>query len=109
VRFRGTAGVTAGIAGEEAPELGKQLDEEILAAKINDDALLDLTRFAVGFHDADVFVDDAAGRADFDGSRIHDWLLASFGEGSGAALQPVSRQKRQESREKHRDLWYTSE
>jgi hypothetical protein len=109
LRFSGIAGVPAGIASEEAPELGKQLDEEILAAEIHDDALLDLTTFAVGFNDPDVLVDEAAGGADFDGSRIHDWLLASSGEVGGAALQSVSRQNQKKSRETAENLWYTSE
>jgi hypothetical protein len=68
--FRGT-GITPDLASEAA-ELGKQLDEEILAAEIHDDALLDLASLAVGFHDADVFIDDAAGGTDFDGSRVQD-------------------------------------
>ena len=66
------AGVAAGVAGEEPPELGEDLDEEVLASEIGDDALLDLAVLAVGFDDADVFVDGAAGGADFDGSGIHE-------------------------------------
>jgi hypothetical protein len=60
------------LAGEEPSELGEHFDEEILASEISDDALLDLTAFAVGFDDADVFVDGAAGGADFHGSRVHE-------------------------------------
>ena len=60
------------LAGEEPSELGEDLDEEVLASEIGDDALLDLAVFAVGFDDADVFVDGAAGGADFDGSRVHE-------------------------------------
>ena len=67
----GILGIT-GLPGEEPPELGEHLDEEIFAAEIGDDALLDLTAFAVGFDDADVFIDGAAGGADFDGSRVHE-------------------------------------
>jgi hypothetical protein len=66
----GIVGITS-LPGEESPELGEHLDEEILATEIGDDALFDLTVFAVGFDDADVFVDGAAGGADFDGSRVH--------------------------------------
>ena len=55
--FRGFAVV---LAGEELAELGKDLDEEILASEVGDDALLDLAVFAVGLDDADVFVDGAA-------------------------------------------------
>src|SRR5262249_32787669 len=36
-----------------------------------------LAAFAEGFDDADVFVDGAAGGADFDGPGIHDWLRGS--------------------------------
>src|ERR1700680_2955470 len=60
------------LAGEEASELGEHFDEEVLPSEIGDDALLDLTAFAVGFDDADVFVDGAAGGADFHGSRVHE-------------------------------------
>ena len=68
----GSPDSTRGVAGEEPAELGEDLDEEILAAEVGDDALLDLTVLAVGFDDADVFVDGAAGGADFDGSWIHE-------------------------------------
>ena len=60
------------VAGEEPLELGEHVDEEVLASEIGDDALLDLAAFAVGFDDADVFVDGAAGGADFHGSRVHE-------------------------------------
>ena len=43
--------------------LGRTSIEEILATEIGDDALLDLTVFAVGLDDADVFVDGAALRS----------------------------------------------
>jgi len=78
---RELSGVAPGVAVEEPPELGEQLDEEVLASEIGDDALLDLAPLAVGFDDADVFVDGAVLRADFDCSWIHDWLLASLGYG----------------------------
>ena len=70
--FGRIAGLAAGVPGEEPLELGEELDEEVLASEIGDDALLDLAAFAVGFDDADVFVDGAAGGADFDGSRVHE-------------------------------------
>jgi hypothetical protein len=56
----GIGSVGVGLAGEEFAELGKDLDQEVLATEIGDDALLDLTVLAVGFDDADVFVDGAA-------------------------------------------------
>ena len=60
------------LAGEEPSELGEYFEEEVLPSEIGDDALLDLTVFAVGLDDADVFVDGAAFGADFDGSRVHE-------------------------------------
>src|SRR5260370_18014405 len=60
------------LAGEEPPERGEPFGEEVLPSEIGDDALLDLPVFAVGFDDADVFVDGAAGGADFHGSRVHE-------------------------------------
>src|ERR1700680_3766120 len=60
------------LAGEEASELGEHFDEEVLPSEIGDDALLDLTAFAVGLDDTDVFVDGAAFGADFHGSRVHE-------------------------------------
>jgi hypothetical protein len=74
----GVAGLAAGIAVEEPAELGEQFDEQVLASEIGDDALLDLAVVAIGFDDADVFVDGAVLGADFDGSWIHDWLPASL-------------------------------
>ncbi|HMB06441.1 MAG TPA: hypothetical protein VKP69_22245 [Isosphaeraceae bacterium] len=62
----------ANVAPEESFELGEDLDEEIFTAEIGDDALLDLAGFAVGFDDADLFVDGSAGGADFHGSRVHE-------------------------------------
>ncbi len=53
-------GLAARLSGEELAELGKDLDQEVLTTEIGDDALLDLTVLAVGFDDADVFVDGAA-------------------------------------------------
>jgi hypothetical protein len=48
------------LTGEEFAEFGKDLDEEILATEIGDDALFDLTVLSVGLDDADVLVDGAA-------------------------------------------------
>ena len=53
------AGLEIRVAGEEAAELGEDLEEEVLATEVGDHALLDLTVLAVGFDDADVFVDGA--------------------------------------------------
>jgi hypothetical protein len=66
------AGLARGFSGEESAELGEDRDEEVLASEIDDDTLLDLAVFAVGFDDADIFVDGAAGGADFHGSRVHE-------------------------------------
>ena len=60
---RWVAGLAVVLAGEESAELGEDLDEEILATEVGDDALLDLTVFAVGFDDADVFVDGSRWRS----------------------------------------------
>ena len=70
--FGGIARLDGGLPGEEPPELGEDLDEEVLASEIGDDALFDLAGFAVGLDDADVFVDGAAGGADVHGSRVHE-------------------------------------
>ena len=67
----GVRGITI-LAGEEPSELGEHLEEEVLSSEIGDDALLDLTAFAVGLDDTDVFVDGAAFGADFHGSRVHE-------------------------------------
>src|SRR4051812_48627764 len=67
----GVGGILS-LAGEEPSELGEDFDEEVLASEIGDDALLDLTGFAVGLDDADVFVDGAAFGADSHGSRVHE-------------------------------------
>jgi hypothetical protein len=47
----------ADVATAQSLELGEDLDEEIVAAAIGDDALLDLSALAVGFDEADVFVE----------------------------------------------------
>src|SRR4051794_26290873 len=70
--FGGIAPLDGVLPGEESPELGEDLDEELFASEIGDDALFDLTVLAVGLDDADVFVDGAAGGADFDGPRVHE-------------------------------------
>src|SRR4051812_28480159 len=66
-------GVVFGTVGgpEESLEFGEDVDEELVAAEVGDDALLDLAGFAIGLDDADVFVDGAAGGADFPGPRVH--------------------------------------
>ncbi len=61
----------AAVAPEQSLELGEDRGEEVFAAEIGDDALLDLSAFAVGFDDADVLVECAAGRADFDSFEVH--------------------------------------
>ena len=66
------AGLASGFSGEEAAGLGEERDEEVLASEIDDDALLDLAALAVGFDDADVFVDGAVGGADVHGSRVQE-------------------------------------
>ena len=43
----------------------------ILAAEIRDHPLLDLAVFAIGFDDADIFVDSALGGRDFDRADVH--------------------------------------
>ena len=68
------AGIDARVPREEPLELGQDLDEEVLAAEIGDDALFDLAVIAISFDDADVFVDGAVFGTNLDGSRIHDWL-----------------------------------
>ncbi len=60
------------VATEQSLEFGEDVDEEVFAAEVGDDALLDLAVFAVGLDDADVFVESAAGGADFHGSRVHE-------------------------------------
>jgi hypothetical protein len=64
-------GLVAEVSAEQSLELGQDLGEQIFAAQIGDDALLDPAVLAIGFDDADVFVDVAAGRTDLDGSRVH--------------------------------------
>jgi len=66
-------GVIFGTVGgpEESLEFGEDVDEEIFTAEVGDDALFDLAAFTVGFDDADVFIDSAAGGADFHSSGVH--------------------------------------
>ena len=56
---------------QHAPKLRQHGAEQILAAQIGDDALLDFAVLAVGFDHADVLVDRAAGGRDFDGADVH--------------------------------------
>ncbi len=60
-----------GGAFQDATQVRKQGAEHVAAAQIGDDALLDLAVFAVGLHDAQVFVDGAVGGRDFDGPDVH--------------------------------------
>jgi hypothetical protein len=60
-----------GRAFQDATQVRKHSAEHVATAKIGDDALLDLAVFAVGFHDAQVFVDGAVGGRDFDGPDVH--------------------------------------
>jgi hypothetical protein len=83
------AGIDARVSGEEPLELGEDGQEEILAAEVNDDALFDLTDVAIGFDDADVFMDGATGRADFDSSRIHGWVVASIEGGCPETIRTI--------------------
>jgi hypothetical protein len=73
------AGLTAGVSPEQPSELGQDLDQEVLAAEIGDDALFDLAVLAIGFDDADVFVDGAVLGANGDGPGVHDWLRVPSG------------------------------
>ena len=58
-------------SGEEPAQLGQHFEQNVLTSQIGDDALLDLATFTVGLDDADIFVDGAAGGADFDGPGVH--------------------------------------
>src|SRR5262249_15333275 len=64
--------VWRGVATEQPLEFGEDIDEEVFAAEVGDDVLLDLAAFADGFDDADILMDGAAGGADFDGPRVHE-------------------------------------
>ena len=89
------AGLTSEVSPEQPLELGQDLDEEVLAAEIGDDALFDLAVLAIGFDDADVFVEGAVLGANLDGPGIHDRLrVRSVGWSSLTwwPLQPLSRQ-----------------
>ncbi len=59
------------VLAEQPLELGQDLNQEILAAEVGEGALLDLAAVAIGFDDADILVDRAAGGANFDGSQVH--------------------------------------
>jgi len=60
-----------GIVAEQASQLGEHLRQQVHAAQIGEGALLDLAIVAIGFDDADILVDRAAGGPDFDSSEIH--------------------------------------
>jgi hypothetical protein len=61
----------SGVVAEQSLEFGEDVDEEIFATEVGDDALLDLAAVAVGFDDADIFIHGTAGGADFDDSGVH--------------------------------------
>src|SRR5512135_1720455 len=67
----GDGGSRGSIAAQESLELGEDFGEEVLATQVGDGALLDLAVLAIGFDDADVFVDHAVGGPDFDGAEVH--------------------------------------
>src|SRR5262249_13909120 len=71
LRIEGVVDFVRAVAPEESLEFGEDIDEEIFAAEVGVDALLDLAVLAVGFDNADVFVDSAVGGADFDDARVH--------------------------------------
>jgi hypothetical protein len=58
--FGRRAGPDDVVAGKEPPKLGEDLDEEVLASEVGDDALFDLAAVAEGLDDADVFIDGTA-------------------------------------------------
>ena len=59
------------LMAEQTFQLGENLGEQVFAAQIGNGALLDLAVVAIGFDDADVLVNRAAGGPDFDGSEVH--------------------------------------
>ena len=59
------------VVTEQSLELGENLGQEILAAQVGHGALLDLAVVTIGFDDADILVDRAAGGPNFDGSEVH--------------------------------------
>ena len=71
------------ITTKQALELGKHRQEYVLAAEVGDDSLLDLAVLAVGFDDADVFVDGAVAGANFHSSGIHERARASLAKRIG--------------------------
>jgi hypothetical protein len=54
---------------EEPLQLGQQGREDVLRSEIDKGALFDLAVLAVGLDDADVLMDGAVGRRDFDGAE----------------------------------------
>jgi hypothetical protein len=61
-----------GSAFQDATEVGKHGGQQVAATEVGYNALFDLTVLAVGFHDAQVFVDGTVGRGDFDSPYVHD-------------------------------------
>jgi hypothetical protein len=67
-----------GRAEQDALELRKHQGEQIFAAEVGDDALLDLAVLAVGLDDAYVLVDGAVGGRDFDGADEHEVSITTI-------------------------------
>jgi hypothetical protein len=59
------------LASEQALQLRQQGGQEILAAEVGNDPLLDLAVLAVGLDDTDIDVDGAVGGGHFDGAEVH--------------------------------------
>ena len=63
---------------------GEHGGQHVLAAEIRDDPLLDLAVFAIGFDDADIFVDSALGGRDFDRADVHgESITTGYRKGKG--------------------------
>jgi len=67
---------------QDTLEAGEQGLHEVLAAEVGDDTLFDLAVLALGFDDADVLIDSAAGGGNFDSADIHVVRITT-GEGAG--------------------------
>ena len=61
-----------GSAFQDATEVGKHGGQQIAATEVGYDALFDLAVLAVGFHDAQVFVEGTVGGGDSDSPYVHD-------------------------------------
>src|SRR5262249_25367504 len=62
---------------EKAVEQGQDGFQGIASSEVGDDLLLDFVVFAHGADDADVLVDGAIGRRDFDGADEHNAIITS--------------------------------